>query len=238
MPKAIIIGASSGIGKALCLELVKKGYQVGIAARRGNKLKNIQKQAPENIIYRQLNVQYRRKAIDRIQELMKNLGGLDLLIIATGIGYINHQLDWETERKTVRTNVEGITGILSWAYQMFAREGGGHIACITSIAGTRGNRYAPAYSSSKAYQIAYLEALNAKSYKEKNLVKITDIRPGFVDTAMIGGDHLFWVASPEKTARQIYKGIRKKKRVIYVTKRWRWIALVLKIMPFHLIKRL
>ncbi|MFW6328164.1 MAG: SDR family NAD(P)-dependent oxidoreductase [Bacteroidota bacterium] len=238
MPKAIIIGASSGIGKALCIELIKKGYQVGIAARRGNKLKNIQKQYPKNIIYRQLNVQYRRKAIERIQELIKDLGGLDLLIIATGIGYINHQLNWETEKKTIRTNVEGITGILSWAYKMFASQGGGHIACISSIAGIRGNRYAPAYSSSKAYQIAYLEALNAKSYKEKTRVIITDIRPGFVDTDMIGGDHLFWIASPEKTARQIYKGLRSKNKVIYVTKRWKWIAFMLKTMPFHLIKRL
>jgi short-subunit dehydrogenase len=60
---------------------------------------------------------------------------------------------------------------------------------------------------------------------------VTDIRPGLVDTEMAKGEGLFWVMPVEKTVRQIYKAIISKKKVTYVTKRWRLIAIILKRIP-------
>ena len=99
------------------------------------------------------------------------------------------------------------------------------------VAGLRGNGIAPSYNASKAYQINYLEGLRQKASKLKSSILITDVRPGFVDTAMAKGEGQFWVSSVEKASKQIFNSIQKKKKVVYVTKRWRFIALLLKSIP-------
>jgi short-subunit dehydrogenase len=236
--KAIVLGASSGIGKALAIRLVHEGYRVGIASRRGYLLKEIRGKAPESIIYRQINVTQREKAIARIHEMIQELGGLDLFVFSSGTGFINESLDWNKERAAILTNVEGFTAIVTAMYKYFQKRGYGHIAGISSVAGIRGSRYAPAYNASKAYQINLLESLQAKSFKERHNIHITDIRPGFVDTAMAGGDKLFWVASPEKAAKQIFAAVKSKKRVAYVTRRWWLVAFIIKIIPGWVLRRI
>jgi short-subunit dehydrogenase len=134
-------------------------------------------------------------------------------------------------------NVNGFTAVANWAFNYFQQQGYGHFAAITSIAGTRGSRQAPAYFASKAYQINYLEGLNQKAHHLKIPICITDIRPGFVDTAMASGENLFWMSTTQKAAKQIVSAIRQKRNVVYVTKRWRLIAILLKAMPRYLYKR-
>ena len=108
---------------------------------------------------------------------------------------------------------------------------------ITSIASIRGNRGAPADFASKAFQKAYLESLFIKTKTiQSNQVWVTDIRPGFVDTAMAMGDGIFWLVPLEKAAQQIFQR-SKKKRVAYISKRWSLIAFVLKILPAWLLKK-
>jgi short-subunit dehydrogenase len=102
---------------------------------------------------------------------------------------------------------------------------------ISSIAGLRGNKDAPAYNATKAYQINYTEAMRQKVHSLKLPITITDIRPGFVDTDMAKGDGKFWVSTVGKAGEQIIKAINAKRKVVYVTKRWRLIAIIL-----HLLK--
>ena len=92
------------------------------------------------------------------------------------------------------------------------------MVAISSIAGIRGSRIAPAYNASKAYQIKYLEGLRQKATKVKMPIYVTDIRPGFVDTDMAKGHGQFWVATKEKTSRQIFGIIQRKKEIGYETK--------------------
>ena len=106
----------------------------------------------------------------------------------------------------------------------------GHLVGISSIAGLRGSGQTPSYNATKAFQINYLEGLRQKSNKLKNIV-ITDIRPGFVKTRMAKGDGQFWVAPPKKAAEQILNAIKKKRKIVYVTKRWSLIAIVLRLLP-------
>jgi len=101
-----------------------------------------------------------------------------------------------------------------------------------------GSRQAPAYFASKAYQINYLEGLRQKAKDTKLPICVTDIRPGFVDTAMAAGENLFWVASVEKAANQIYKAIEHKRDVVYITKRWRIVGFLFWILPKFIHKRL
>jgi short-subunit dehydrogenase len=163
--------------------------------------------------------------------LITELGGLDLMILSSGTGDVNPNLDFEIDRKVIDVNVTGFTNILDWGYNYFEKQAFGHLVAITSVAGIRGSREAPSYSATKSYQIKYLEGLRQKTKKTKKSIFITDIRPGLVDTEMAKGDGLFWVMPVGKVAKQIFKSIKNKKNVVYVTKRWGFIGRLLKILP-------
>lgn len=238
MKKAIIIGASSGIGKSLSELLIQNNYSVGITGRRIELLKSIQGQYPDQIYYTKLDVQDVSSINTACYELTTKLGGLDLLIISAGIGEINKKLDFSIDKDVLLTNVTGFTAVANWAMNYFKSQGSGHLVNISSIAGLRGNGDAPSYNATKAFQVNYFEGLRLNAYKSGNPIYVTDVRPGFVDTAMAKGDGLFWVAPVEKAALQIYSAIKRKKKVIYITRRWRIIALLLRLLPFSILKKL
>ena len=160
------------------------------------------------------------------------------MILSSGIGDLNEKLNYGIENKTNLLNVNAFTEIVDWTFNYFEKEGKGHLAAISSIAGIRGSRMAPAYNASKAYQINYLEGLRQKATKTKKPIYVTDIRPGFVDTDMAKGEGQFWVATKEKAAQQIFEIIKRKKSIGYVTKRWRLIAGILKRLPSGIYKRM
>ncbi|MFK7846804.1 MAG: SDR family NAD(P)-dependent oxidoreductase [Rhodothermales bacterium] len=109
---------------------------------------------------------------------------------------------------------------------------------ISSISALRGHGVAPAYGASKAFMSNYMQGLTHRLAKLKLTVRVLDVQPGFVDTAMAKGDGLFWVAPPEKAAAQIYKAIQKGKKHVYITKRWRLVAWAVKGLPAWLYHKL
>ncbi|WP_040628117.1 SDR family NAD(P)-dependent oxidoreductase [Mucilaginibacter paludis] len=229
--KAIVVGASSGIGKELAILLAAQGYTVGITGRRQELLNDLQQKYPGNFTVSCFDVSDTVATTERLGQLTQQLNGLDLIVICAGYGDNNPDLDHRIEQATINTNITGFTAVADWAYQYFKQQSKGHIVNISSIAGLRGSGGAPSYSATKAYQINYLEALQQKANKGKDNIKITDVRPGFVDTAMAKAEQKFWVSSPQKAAADIVDAIKKQKQVIYVTKRWRLIAVLLKLLP-------
>lgn len=238
MRKAIIVGATSGIGKGLAEILVQNGYKVGISGRRINLLDELKSKNPDLYVTRNFDVTDTNNIFKNLEELTEELGGLDLLIISSGTGDLNETLDFHTEKQTIETNVSGFTAVAGWTFNYFKNQNSGHLVAITSIGGLRGNRQAPAYNATKAYQINYLEGLRQKAKKANLGIFITDIRPGLVDTEMAKGDGLFWIASVEKATSQIYKAVLKKKKVAYITKRWLLIAILLKLLPGPVYERM
>lgn len=237
MNKAIIIGATSGIGNELSEILVKNGYKVGITGRRKDELQVLKNSNPENYEISSFDCTAENNSI-KLSELTEQLGGLDLLILCSGTGNLNEELDFEIEHNTNLLNVIAFTEIVDWSINHFQKQENGHLVAISSIAGIRGSRLAPAYNASKAYQINYLEGLRQKVAKLKHSIYVTDIRPGYVDTAMAKGEGKFWMATKEKAAWQIFNIIKKKKGVGYVTKRWWFIAKLLRLIPNGIYKRM
>jgi len=231
MKKAIVIGATSGIGRGLAKLLVDNGYLVGITGRRLELLRDIKNENPNKYFIKTFDITDTDSVTKYLNELVNELNGLDLLVICSGTGDLNNFLDFAIEKRTIDTNVSGFTAVAGWAYNYFENNKMGHLVAVSSIAGLRGNKLAPSYNATKAYQINYLEGLRQKAYQSKLPVIVTDIRPGFVDTDMAKGDGLFWVSTVEKTASQIFKAVKQKKRIAYVTKRWVLIALVFKLLP-------
>lgn len=238
MKKAIILGASSGIGAELARLLVAYGYYVAITGRREVLLKNISASNPEKIIDSSFDVRDTKDLESKLEDLKNKLGGCDLFIISAGTGDINEDLNFETEKVIIDTNVSGFTCAADWAFRYFKQQGYGHLAGITSVAGMRGYRGAPAYNASKAYQISYLEGLRQKARKIKLPITVTDLRPGFVNTKMAKGEGQFWVSSPRKAASQIYGAIKRKKKVAYITKRWQLVGRLLRILPSSIYERM
>lgn len=234
----IIIGATSGIGKALFENYVTKGNIVAIIGRRTNLLEQLKKEHPSNTITAKADVTNQQEIGQAIESLQQELGQIDMAIVCSGVGEINFSLDYAIEKPTIETNVMGWTFVIDMLYNILERQNHGHLVAITSVGGLRGEAMSPAYSASKAYQINYMEALRKRAFKNEGKILVTDIRPGLVDTAMAKGDGLFWVMSVEKVARQICYAIQKKKSKAYVTKRWHILASIIKILPYWIYKRM
>ncbi|MDB2329985.1 SDR family NAD(P)-dependent oxidoreductase [Candidatus Arcticimaribacter forsetii] len=237
MKKAIIIGASSGIGKALARELVQNKYSVGITGRREAHLLELQKEQPEQIQVAAFDTT-EPNAIEQLEALEKRLGGIDLFIISAGIGHLNLDYDYSLENETNQLNVVAFTRLVNWSMRYFEKQGWGHLVNISSVASRRGGRQAPAYSASKAYQSIYLEGMAQKVAYDKLPIYTTDVRPGFVKTAMAKADKMFWVSSKEKAATQIFRSIQRKKRIVYISRRWVIIAWILERIPWFIYKRM
>lgn len=238
MKKAIIIGATSGIGKELARLLANDGYKVGITGRRTELLESLKSENPDSYFVKTFDVKDTKVAEEKLNELTAELGGLDLLILSSGTGDVNIKLDFEIDLRTIETNVIGWTFISDWSSNFFEKQKYGHLVAISSIGGLRGSKQSASYNASKAYQINYLEGLRQKATSLNEKIYITDIRPGLVDTEMAKGDGLFWVMPVDKVARQIYKAIKRKKKIAYVTKRWKFIAAILKRIPGRFYERM
>lgn len=237
MKKALIIGASSGIGKELAKLLVNDGYYVAITGRRLEELEKIRQESPDRYCIRRQDVTQIADSERVFASLVQELKTIDLIVYSSGMGEPNYDLDWNRELPTLETNVLGAVKIYGLAYNFFKKQGYGHLVGISSVAGVRGNRHVPAYFASKAFQSNYLESLWMKAKRSKASIYVTDIVPGFVDTKMAMGD-TFGMASLEKATRQIYSAIKRKKKKAYITRRWQLIAAVLRFVPAGWIARM
>lgn len=233
----IIVGASSGIGRSLAKLFVGNNYKVGITGRRSLLLEELKFENSDNYFIKTFDIQQVQTLPYHLSELTQEIGGLDVLIISSGSGDLNENLDFDIEKDTIDTNVSGFTAIADWGFNYFRKQKFGHLVGISSIGGLRGNSLAPAYSATKAYQISYLEGLRIKALKLSLPIYVTDIRPGFVDTEMAKGEEIFWKSSVDKATKQIFKAIQTKRKTAYVTKRWSLIAFLFKVLPNWLFEK-
>jgi short-subunit dehydrogenase len=235
--KIIIIGATSGIGRRMAELYAQQGHHVGISGRRKELLDEIQQQHPGQVESECFDVTGTEN-ISRIESLINKLGGLDILVYSSGIGEPNKELDWQLDKQTVDTNVNGFIEICNWTFNYFVKQGYGQLVTLSSVASHRGNSWAPAYSASKAFQSNYFEALAMKAFRMKKNIAITCIEPGFVKSKMAKGNKLFWLVPLDKAARQILQAIEKRRRRAYISKRWWLVGRLMRLMPFWIYKRL
>ena len=222
MNKAILIGASSGIGRALAKVLVREGYVVGLAARRVPLLLELQQELGDRALVRFMDVADVPQAMADLSHWLEELGDVDLVVLNAGMGHTNPELRWDWEDETIRVNVQGIAALANVAMRHFIQRGAGHLVGISSVAGVRATSRA-AYCASKAFLSTYLDSLRYRAWHLGLPIAVTDVRPGFVDTAMGQSPQRFWVASPELAAEQIYTAIRRRSRA-YITRRWILVA--------------
>ena len=236
--KAIIVGASSGIGLEVARLLLADGWQLGVAARREEPLQALQQEAPERVEVMKIDVT-QPDADQRLLALIDRIGGMDLYFHASGIGKQNRTLEPDIELRTTETNALGFTRMIGTAYRYFADKGEGHIAAITSIAGTKGLGPAPSYSATKALQATYLEALEQQARQRHLPIHFTDIRPGFVDTALLNDNFPYpMLMRPQAVARDIVRSIKKRRHVRVIDFRYRVLTFFWGLLPRCLWRRI
>lgn len=239
--KAIIVGATSGIGLAVAKQLTARGWEIGISGRRQQLLQEIQRTNLNIIATQELDVT-RPDAGDRLQTLIGKMGDIDLYFHSSGIGYQNPSLDIDKEIRTVETNALGFTRMINVAFHYFQQhpEKRGHIAVISSIAGTKGLGAAPAYSASKRFVNHYMECLSQLIHlKHIKHITLTDIRPGFVRTPLLsdGGNYPLQL-DVDKVAQEIVSGLEKRKQIITIDWKYRIIVFFWRLIPRWLWVRL
>ena len=251
------MGATSGIGQEVARLLAANGYEVGIAGRREERLVQMAQATPGIVTHRQIDVT-KEDAPTELYKLIEELGGMDLYFHSSGIGWENVALDADKELKTVETNGVGFVRMVSAAYRAGAEESAeeamhraagdepcagdkvrkARIACITSIARTRGLGAAPAYSATKRMQAHYLECLSQQARMRHLNIGITDIRPGFVATDLIAGSHFPLQLKAEDVARTIVRAIERGSEVVTIDWRYRLLVAAWQLIPRWLWVRL
>lgn len=231
MPKAIIIGATSGIGWALAQDLARQGYTLGLAGRRLEKLRSLQQSLPRATRIQPLDVRKPQAAIPQFKRLIRALGGLDLLVISAGIS--RREASWPEELEIIATNVQGFAALARAGFDHFCSQGHGHLAALSSISAIRGRAENVAYAASKAFVSNYLQGLRQQAFRRGLPITVTEVLAGWVDTPLIrrSGARRFWVAPVAVASRQIAAALAAKRSRVYVTRRWALIAWFLKWVP-------
>lgn len=237
MKRVIIIGATSGIGLEVAKCYLKAGWQVGVAGRREEELEKFRQSAPGQIFTQKIDITHEDASL-LLEQLIAKMGSMDLFLLSSGIGKQNLSLQPDIELQTAATNVSGFMRMLNAAYHYFEKQGKGHIAVISSIAGTKGLGSAPAYSATKRFQNTYLDALDQLAHMNKLNITFTDIRPGFVATPLLKDDKYPLLMRAPYVASQIVKAISRKKRVAVIDWRYRLIVFFWKLIPGWLWVRL
>ena len=231
MKRAVIVGATSGLGLEVARLLLERGWSIGVAGRRVEALEQLRTVAPDRVRVHAIDVT-QSDAPDRLHALIDDLGGMDLYFHSSGIGRQNPDLDPSSELSTVRTNGEGFVRMVTAAYRYFRTQGHGHIAAITSVAGTRGMGAAAAYSATKRFQRTYLDALAQLAHREGLRLHITDIRPGFVRTALLNPEVRYpMLMEPAPVARRIVDAVERRRRVATIDRRYRALVLLWRLLP-------
>lgn len=221
------------MGMQVAADFAALGWRVGIAARREEPLKALKEQFPGNIEYMTIDVAA-EDAAERFDDLIELIDGMDYLLYAAGCGWMNPELDNARDLQTVMTNVVGFTKIVNAAYKYYkntANTRPGHIAVITSVAGVKGIGISATYSASKRYQWNYLQALDQLAHRQGVNVAVTDIRPGFVDTALIAGRTYPMEMSVGYVARRIELAMLRAPRVTTIDFRWAVVSALWRLIP-------
>ena len=242
--RAILVGASGGIGSFLSRKLANDGYTLALVDRNKAALQSlcdgINKIAGETraVIYEHDVTDY-ASVPDLLRRIIADIGGLDLFVYLAGIIYFPdiNEFNFKEDRKVMDVNVLGAMAWMSEIAPLFQSAKSGQIVGISSVAGDRGRVANPVNSTSKAALTTYLESL--RNRLTRHGVHVMTVKPGFVKTDMLRGvKKVMFAVEPEQAADLILNGIRKRKQTIYVSGIWRWIMLVIQHIPSFIFRRL
>lgn len=236
MKKAIIIGASSGIGYQLAVQLATRGYQLGLMARRQERLAELNDRLPGQHFIQVTDLIDADMARTQLAALIEQMGDVELIVVNSGVGASEKILDWTIQSEMIDVNVRGFTAMSMDAMNYFVQRGGGHLVGISSIAAHFSGGLSLTYNATKAFVSNYLNGMRSRASRSGLPITITTVEPGFIDTPMLQSKPM-GTASVEKAVTQIVRAILAKKSHVYITRRWVIVAGLFYILPNWLIRK-
>lgn len=214
--KALIIGGTSGLGRALAAEFIAAGWDTTVTGVREEALRDFSAAFPAARAARlDLSV---AGAHARVEALISASGGADAVAVCAGLYEDNPGAAWPQDEKAMAINAAGCAAALNAAYAYFRRKGAGRLACVTSIGGVRGNARCPGYNASKAFLFTYLEGLRQNASVAGARISVTNIIPAYVGDGTGSG-------------RAMLSAILKGRRSAYIPGYWRLLAAVYRNLP-------
>ena len=234
MSYVLIVGAKSDIAKATAREYAKHGYDLYLAARNPDELiefaKDVTVRTQKTVKLLELDIldyKSHQTFYDQLEE--KPLG------VVSAVGYLGEQekaqSDFEEAQRIMDTNYTGVVSLFNIIANDFEKRRSGFIVGISSVAGDRGRKSNYIYGSAKAALTAYLSGLRNRLYDAQ--VHVLTVKPGFVATKMTEELDLpeKLTAQPEEVAEDIYKAQQKGKSVLYTKWIWKWVMMIIKMIP-------
>ncbi len=231
--RIVIVGATSGIGRALAIELHKRGYVVGATGRRVERLQELEHQLESRIHTQFMDVVELDDTINQLHQLKENMGGMDIIVLNAGVSnYQKESVGREADLHVVDVNIRGFANLTSYSFNLFEEQGHGHIVGISSVAGLFGWGLNIPYNASKSFVNTYLQGYRQKANHSDADISVSTILPGFVESEMTENKKgMFWVQKTDKAATQIADAIEQTKNEAYITKRWRFVGWLAKLIP-------
>ena len=236
MKKGIIIGASSGIGWELAIQLAALGYQLGLMARRVDRLKELGTQLPGQHFIQGTDLRDIEQSQQDLGALIDKMGAVDLIVVNSGVGLRERKLDWTIESEMIDVNVRGFAAMSVIAMNHFQDNGSGHLVGVSSVASYTSTGLSLTYTASKAFVSNYLEGMRSRAQHSGLPITVTTVEPGFVDTPMVDWQAI-WMAPVDKAVAQMVKAILKRKNHVFITKRWRIAVWIIKLMPRWIMRK-
>ena len=238
MRRAVIVGATSGIGEELARQLSAEGIELGLTGRRVEMLHRLADSLPSRCVVRVMDVTEPSAACAAFDALVAELGGVDCVILNAGISD-SGATDWNRAKEVIDTNVVGFVALGLAAAAVFRTVGGGHLVGISSVASQVPNGRSPVYSATKAFISTWMQGFLARSMDEGWNIDVTDIRPGFVHTPLTAQlKNMFWTVDARYATRQIVSAIRRGAQRAYIPKRWWIIHALMWLLPYRFINRI
>jgi len=218
--KVIITGASTGIGRAIAIELAKGGAQLGLIARREELLLELVNEIQTlggKAFYRVADISERKETLIGISELVNCMGGIDILIANAGVGAPTtiQPFNVETQEKMIKVNLLGVIYCIEAILQTMLASEKGQIVAISSLAGFKGLPGESGYTASKAGLNTFMEGMRIQ-LRPKNIF-VSTICPGFIKTPMTevnNEEDMPWLMDAETAAKIIIKAIQRKTKVL------------------------
>lgn len=236
MKNAIIIGASSGIGYELAIQMANQGYRLGLMARRQELLVELSDRLPGEHFVQVTDLLDADMARTQLAALIEKMGDVELIVVNSGVGASEKILDWTIESEMIDVNVRGFTAMSMDAMNHFVQRGGGHLVGVSSVAAHFSGGLSLTYNATKAFVSNYLNGMRSRASRSGLPITITTVEPGFIDTPMLESKPIGTVPV-EKAVSQMVKAILGKKNHVYITHRWVIVAGLFYILPNWLIRK-
>lgn len=230
--KIIIIGATSGIGRAMAIEMHKRGHIVGATGRRSQRLTELKQNLGDRLFIQSMDITNTGHTLNQLERLISEMNGIDTIVLNAGVSSFQEKSGRESDLSVVDVNITGFVNLAAFSFELFEEQGHGHIVGVSSIASLFPWGLSAPYNASKAFVNTYLQGYQQKANHSTAAITVTNLMPGFVESEMTENKSgMFWVASTPKAARQMVDAIEGQKERAYITRRWRLIAWLIKLTP-------